>query len=72
MKYTWGDPTAQTETVHGYHFGTITVLDLADDEFIIGVEGYSSELYITQLTFITNKSLPRLPVPAVNHKKHMN
>lgn len=72
MKYTWGKSTRQKEIIHGSHYGTTTVLDLEDDEFITGVEGYSTESYVTQLTFITNKSLPSLPVPVINHRKNLN
>lgn len=47
----------ETETQHGTSEGEVTVVDLAYDEFITGIEGYSSESYICQLTLITNKRL---------------
>lgn len=57
VKYTWGESKSQTETQHGSHNGTSVVLNLDDDEFITGVEGYSNVSYVNQLTFVTNKSL---------------
>lgn len=63
VKYTWSASTSQTESQHGNQYGTATVLDLDDDEFITGVEGYSSASYVTQLTFITNKSLLSPSIP---------
>lgn len=57
MKYTWSEFKSHAEVDHGLRYGTTTVLELEDDEFITGLEGYSTELYVTQLTFVTNKSL---------------
>lgn len=66
IKYTWGEGTEQTEIKHGAEYGTTTTLDLDDDEFITGVEGYSNNYHVTQLVFITNKSLMRFLVSSFN------
>lgn len=46
---------AERRIQHGTHHGSTTTLDLDDDEFIIGVEGYSTSAHVTQLIFVTNK-----------------
>lgn len=62
VKYISTKSKEETELPHGTEFGTATLLDLENDEFITGVEGYSTESWVTQLTFVTNKRLLSLPV----------
>lgn len=49
--------------------GISTTIDLDDDEYITGVEGYSNNSHVTQLTFVTNKRTPRHPSPSIAGRK---
>lgn len=63
VKYICGTPTTETELSHGTERGATAVIDLENDEYITGVEGYSAtQSWIYQLTFVTNKRLLSLPV----------
>lgn len=64
VKYISSKSTTQTELAHGTECDMATVLDFEVDEFITGVEGYSTKFRVTQLTFVTNKRLLLLAVAA--------
>lgn len=55
--------------IHGEACGTTTTFHLDDDEYITGVEGYSNDSHVTQLTFVTNKRTLRHPAPSVPGRK---
>lgn len=46
-----------TAAHHGTPYGPTTKFNLDDDEFVTRVEGYSSDNFINQLTFVTNKRM---------------